>query len=702
MHKYFLYSLLLFFVLPRSFGQNTKHVVQKGENVYRISLKYGVSMNAIFDANPGSREVIKVGEALIIPLASQNRLAANTSSNSYVVKKGETKFGLSKRFGISISQLEKDNPQIVNGLQAGHVLNISSVSNRISSSTSPVNSNSNNSVSTGFHRIEKGETLWSISQKYNTTVSILRELNPNITITEIGVGQEIKIPSSKTTYQNSSADYVVQKGDTKYGLSKRFAMSIAQLESLNPDIKNGLIPGQQLKLKTNSDTAEARTQQEVTSNTAVTTSKPVISGDEDYVLYTIKPKETVYALSKMAGMSQSEFLTLNPQLNNGVNAGTVIKMPANAKQQPLDISETETTTIAKEDSKASGLYKTALKEKTVEVTWILPFLEDQFSTKKVTLSSDEVTDVTNALDFYKGGMAAIKHLRSEGFTIKEASGSVEELSRLNSPKSGLLISSLPLSTLKSDGFSTSEFDILLNSNFKTKYNTDSKAVAFNPLGSIEDRASALIDHIASKNGNIIVINDSKQKATQDLISELNPASALVEVKPNDNFKESDLIENLSSNKPNYIIINSDKASVFLNTTNALLRQFSNYDIHIAVLDKALIPSGEYISSKRFRILRLIFPSVYKMDASELNKLSEDYKSTYRTTPSEAYYLGYDATQDALLRLLQPQPVTSIVNVPNTAFDFMDFRYESTSSGQLTNTAILIYQYGRDSGYVRIN
>jgi len=97
----------------------------------------------------------------------------------------------------------------------------------------------NNNTST--YKVVKGDTLYSIARKFNTTVDELKSLN-NLTNNTISIGQILKIPSGNTT------TYTVVKGDTLYSIAKRFNTTVDKLKSLNNLTNNTLSIGQILKI----------------------------------------------------------------------------------------------------------------------------------------------------------------------------------------------------------------------------------------------------------------------------------------------------------------------------------------------------------------------------------------------------------------------------------------------------------------------
>lgn len=113
-------------------GGPTTHVVQAGETVYRLSLQYGVSVDAIAAANNlGPYYTIFVGQTLIIPgsdgsLPPQQPQPPGTGgcSATHVVQAGENLFRIGLRYGYTVNELAAANPDIVNpnNIKVGQVI----------------------------------------------------------------------------------------------------------------------------------------------------------------------------------------------------------------------------------------------------------------------------------------------------------------------------------------------------------------------------------------------------------------------------------------------------------------------------------------------------------------------------------------------------------------------------------------------------
>ncbi|MBR1722361.1 MAG: LysM peptidoglycan-binding domain-containing protein, partial [Treponema sp.] len=131
--KYLFFKIAVLLFLPCYIFSDSVHEVQKGETLYSISKVYGVSVSAIQEANSMSDNGIKIGQKIKIPdgkvnsVKESNResldraenknektkksaeLSSTDSDGLYVVQKGETWFGISKKYGISVAELQKLN-----------------------------------------------------------------------------------------------------------------------------------------------------------------------------------------------------------------------------------------------------------------------------------------------------------------------------------------------------------------------------------------------------------------------------------------------------------------------------------------------------------------------------------------------------------------------------------------------------------------
>ncbi len=166
----------------------------------------------------------------------------------HLVKKGETVYSICKAYYISPKTLSRENPAIIVGLQPGQVLKIPESSD-VEGFTPDMN---------GFilHKVEDGETFYSISRRYNISIKEIEEMNPDLDLNDIPTETVIKIPRidfqpEKQDFPVSDKKYLfyrVEYKDTYYSLSKKFGISIRKLKRANEDKKDGLQLGDVIRI----------------------------------------------------------------------------------------------------------------------------------------------------------------------------------------------------------------------------------------------------------------------------------------------------------------------------------------------------------------------------------------------------------------------------------------------------------------------
>lgn len=121
---------------------------------------------------------------------------ASALADSYTVVKNDTLWGLSKKYGVSVSDLKKANGISGHLIYVGQKLQIPTKSTKTaktSTSTSTVDTTSTT------HTVVKGDTLWSLAKKYGVSVSTLMKAN-NLSSSTILIGQSLNLRAGMTAY----------------------------------------------------------------------------------------------------------------------------------------------------------------------------------------------------------------------------------------------------------------------------------------------------------------------------------------------------------------------------------------------------------------------------------------------------------------------------------------------------------------------
>ena len=196
------------------------YIVKKGDTLYSISNKFGTTIDNIKKANNLVDNTLSINQLLIIPVDKPP-----IDKSLYSVKKGDTLYSIAKEFDTTVNDIIELNELSTNVLSIGQLLKIPS------SSLDEVNT----------YIVKSGDTLYKIAGINNTTVDELKYLN-NLTSDILTIGQTLIIPKD-TDY------YVVKKGDSLYSIAKRFNTTVDNLKRLNNLNSNLINIGQNIKIK---------------------------------------------------------------------------------------------------------------------------------------------------------------------------------------------------------------------------------------------------------------------------------------------------------------------------------------------------------------------------------------------------------------------------------------------------------------------
>lgn len=212
-----------------------------------------------------------------------------------------------------------------------------------------------------YYDVKTKESIYSVAQKLGITREAILKYNPSAADglrarmrLFFPVGNFGGTPASKGAAASAAETYVVKKGDTLYGVAKKFGMTADELVRLNPAANDGISQGMRLTLRSSSPPAPKDT--------------PVLPApDADgTVRYTIGQGDTLYSIATGYGVSLESILENNPQLDPlRYKQGDVIVIPASALQAaktPAPAPSTSTPTTPSNSASTLAALADAARE----------------------------------------------------------------------------------------------------------------------------------------------------------------------------------------------------------------------------------------------------------------------------------------------------------------------------------------------------
>ncbi len=203
-------------------GENY-YTVKSGDSLWSIAKKFNITVADLKEANGLTSSMLSIGQVLKIPTEEKEE----PMENVYIVKKGDSLYKIAQNFDTTVSDIMKLNNLTNTNLSIGQRLQI------------PVPGGTGDT-----YVVEKGDSLYKIAQKYNTTVDALIKLN-NLNNTNLSIGQVLKVPTSSS----SNDIYIVQSGDSLYKIAQKYNTTVDALIKLNNLPTTLLSIGQKLKLR---------------------------------------------------------------------------------------------------------------------------------------------------------------------------------------------------------------------------------------------------------------------------------------------------------------------------------------------------------------------------------------------------------------------------------------------------------------------
>ncbi|MCF6350721.1 MAG: LysM peptidoglycan-binding domain-containing protein [Flavobacteriaceae bacterium] len=664
--------IIIFLVSITSFSQEKKYTtyrVTDSETVTSIAKKLGVTPFNLLKLNPDAKNGIEIDEVLIIPnrsyksIASTKQITTLTLSQKdsikngilyHTVKSGETIYSLCRKYKVKKKKILKLNKlKRKSKISLGQVLKFPTNKKDTFSKKEETNNIENKFFN---YTVAADDTKYALARKYKISVDELEGLNPQLISKALNEYDVIKLPIINTETQINpqvSETHTVQFQETFYSLIKHYNTTKEKLIDLNPELKNGLKEGMQIKIpKRNSRTPIIRT-------------------------HLVKKKETYYSLNKLYNVTKEDLLQLNPELKEGLKEGMLLKI-----SKKIEVAEN----LLNIEANFSG--------KKLDVALLLPF---------TSIKKDK--NLNKIIDFYLGAIMAINDLKKKGLSVN--------LKVLDTKGDKATISNI----VNTNDFSNADIIIgpMYYSNLEqiTKTLQNNKAPIISPVATNDHRllnAENVIQNAVSKkqlekrmldfikknytNQNIIIIanneKESKLKTTkiENYLKSNSSINKVTVLNLEKGYIRSKKFNTIDKKKENWVIILDDKGA-----SEIAVEGFKSTKIKATLFALNKSDNFDNIKNSDLNKVNFHYPTTTFVDNKDVNIIAfnKKYESKYSAEPSNFAYKGYDAVKDALLRIATYKNVNDSFQTGQTKGLTSNFNYVTTGSSH-ANKAIFVVKY----------
>ena len=615
------------------------------------------------------------------------------AQKTHTVQPKENPYAISKKYGISIDELYKLNPQVKEGkLNIGDVLVISKKNDEKPKTTEkPVSSGSGNLSKIV---LQPKQTIYGITKQYHISETDLRKLNPELD-SHLRIGDEVTLPSDNvkkyadknafnrnfaapqevkpaesvavsTPVETPKADegtYVIQAKDNYYKITKNFGISQKDLFALNPGLEEkGLQPGDVIKVKKSGNVSDSNVKDTVSWQEDNKNTKQEVQVQEDeYQTYTVQDGDTVFGILNKFGITLDQLIAFNPKITDGLKTGMVIK-----------VKKLEPAYVKKNDG-------------ALNVILMLPFGFDAGESKYRSMAADFLTGAKLAIERSAAGG---QKLDVKVVDAGSESSFKNSLTQINPNNTDLIIGPF---------FKSSVLDVL--DYVKTKkipvvapFANSPELEKYNNLVIVETDEEILADKIAKEvaqaysDEKIYVVADQDKTYANyikdNLVKQIKNPNIIIVNSPDEIKLDNNMMTGQSA--PIMAVLASDNDSVGkdfakkmieLSAETSGVKSFSMYY-------NPIFESNE--EALRKASLVYLMDRKINTDGSFEKEILASYKKQYCKTPSKYAVIGFDVVNDILSRENSKGELFKQITKSQTQLA-TKFEYVKSKGGAYVNT-----------------
>ena len=543
------------------------------------------------------------------------------------------------------------------------------------------------------HKVKRNQTLYSISKTYDISVEQLKEYNPLVGRIGLRKRMTIRIPVYKrikpvveevikNIEDRDFQIYKVKVKETKWRIAYNHQISVKTLDSLNPELSEGLKMDQEIRLPIMYTAAVSET------------------WDSTYNYYTVKSKEGYYRIEEKIGVNQQVLDSLNPKLvETGLQSGMILRVPIEIRGNHKIEDDLLVERISLLDS---------IKEsESIRLSVMLPFKVNEIEFDSIE-NTRELLKRRNlhtlSTDFYFGILMAAETLNQSGIKV--------QLSVYDTENNIKKIDSI----VRKNDFSDTEVIIgpLISSNFnhlssKSKLNNVPKIAPLStnpviprpavyqsvtPKKILQKEMMAYLNRTLDKEDNIVIVADTTNRYSEVKLKKMFP-NAIILRPEKTGYLLPELVDSLLVDSlPNKVILESQNFSLISSASSQLSAQVSkDREVQLFTTFRSNSYENKNISRKQLGLLKFTYSTgSFPLKQGEYNEFQEKYIVRFGKPPSREAIKGYDLTLDVLLRTAYPGSIRNTVDIGETQYEENRFLYINKTSDSFINRGCFMLQH----------
>jgi LysM repeat protein len=546
------------------------------------------------------------------------------------------------------------------------------------------------------HKVKRGETIELLIDQYEITKTQLLEYNPSLE--KFGLRKrmnlripvyQVKEPIAVTENNNLTAEdsfeftlHEVVPKETKWRLAYQYKTTIQTLDSLNPEIKEGLKIGQKIRIP-------------LTPSLQVLPEK-----DSLYNYYTVLPKEGYYRIEKKLGVDQATLDSLNPNLKEtGLIVGMILKIPG---EQSGDYKIEDDLLVERVNLSDSTFIKGE-----INLALLLPFkvneiVFDSIEDTKKLLQTRNLH--TLSLDFYTGVLFAVERANELGikvlintFDTENKTSTLDQIiSELASQKTDFIVGPL----IPNNFNYVSNQKILANTPKIAPLSSNPVVLRKNVYQSItqaETFRTKMFDYlnrVIDTTQHVVIVADSLNRSIEKQLKSQFPWAITLRPEKGDyilpELADSLLVDSL----PNKVILETQSFPLIANALSQFNAQNSGErKVQVFTTYRSNVYNNENLSRKVLGGIGFTYPVGFKpLDYSTNEMFIESFENRFGKRPNKESLRGYDLVMDLILRTAASDNLEESLKYGETQYWSNRFLYQSGVNGSYMNQALYLLQH----------